>query len=125
MANKPDVVKRLAQSIQPEAPTPTPTPSRLGPEEQRKFDEGAFSRRAQLGEFDLNDPAVQARLTPDARELVLRRVKEQREAAERQRVIEALRRYWYGPSVIERLGQSLELPAEAVPPADVAPRRNS
>lgn len=123
-----DVVKRLAKSITPEQ-QPAPQPERqLSPEQERKFDEAAFSRNVQTGAIDLSDPNTQQRLTPEARAFVERRIKEQREEAERRRVIEALRRYWYGPDPVERLSGSIEgapLPVEVVPQVDVDAPANS
>lgn len=119
----PDVIKRLAARV--EQPQGGPSPERpLTPEQERRFAAADLSRRAQKGEFDLSKQADRDRLTPEARELVVENVKAQQQKQERERVLETLRRYWYGLGPVERLAQSVkdkepELPADVVPMADL------
>lgn len=137
----PDVIQRLAERVEVQGP-PLPADvaererARVGPafedqgppnpDVERRNREQDFMRAVDAGQIDLSDASVRARLDPEAREFVMRRVRENQQEQERQRVTAVLRRYWYGPDIIEKLSGSIktddgrgELPIEAVPQADV------
>ena len=119
----PDVIKRLAESINKPG-APAPSKATLSPEQERRFAEGDVARRASVGAFGaiVSNPADRAQIPAADREVLIRRAQEHKKEQERQRVLAALRRYWYGPDVMERLAASIEsepLPADVVPQVDV------